>query len=123
MTVEIFKGVRPGMSKWGKAIGVGLGYYAGGPVWALIGYLIGRGAANREEGADSHSALRSHYDTLQVRPSADMEEIKRSYRRLVRQYHPDLHGHLDDKGLESMKGKAAALNEAYREIRKARGAC
>jgi molecular chaperone DnaJ len=31
----------------------------------------------------------THYDTLDVRPSATQAEIKQSYRRLVKRFHPD----------------------------------
>ena len=34
----------------------------------------------------------THYQTLDVDPGASFEEIKRAYRRLVRQYHPDVAG-------------------------------
>lgn len=33
--------------------------------------------------------MKSHYETLGVSPGASKDEIKRTYRRLVLQYHPD----------------------------------
>ena len=59
--------------------------------------------------------LREIYATLEVQQGATFEEIKSSYRRLMRKYHPDLH--LDDP----KKHKAATtltmqLTEAYRQI-------
>ena len=59
--------------------------------------------------------LREIYATLEVQQGATYEEIKSSYRRLMRKYHPDLH--LDDP----KKHKAATtltmqLTEAYRQI-------
>ncbi|MFV0309058.1 MAG: J domain-containing protein [Desertimonas sp.] len=53
-----------------------------------------------------------HYATLGVAPDADRGEIRRAYRRLARQLHPDhtLRARPDD-------GSAmAALNEAYRVL-------
>ncbi|MEQ8962612.1 MAG: DnaJ domain-containing protein, partial [Coleofasciculus sp. C2-GNP5-27] len=34
---------------------------------------------------------RNYYKILEVSPGATQQEIKKAYRRLVRQYHPDLH--------------------------------
>ena len=34
--------------------------------------------------------MRTHYQILRIEPAATAAEIKRSYRRLVKQYHPDL---------------------------------
>jgi len=34
---------------------------------------------------------RNYYQILEISPGATLEEIKQAYRRLVRQYHPDLH--------------------------------
>jgi DnaJ-class molecular chaperone len=49
---------------------------------------------------------KDYYGILEVAPGAKFEQIKQSYRRLARQYHPDLN-----------RGKADArikhLNEAY----------
>lgn len=38
------------------------------------------------------STLVNYYEVLQVREGADPEEIKRSFRRLVKEYHPDTNG-------------------------------
>jgi DnaJ like chaperone protein len=37
------------MSRWSKALGVGLGYLAAGPIGAVIGYFVGEGLGPREE--------------------------------------------------------------------------
>jgi curved DNA-binding protein CbpA len=34
----------------------------------------------------------THYDILEVRPEASAEDIRRAYRRLSKQYHPDVNG-------------------------------
>jgi len=36
------------------------------------------------------STGKTHYQVLQVDPSADEDEIKKAYKRLARIYHPDL---------------------------------
>ena len=66
------------------------------------------------------SRLTPYYDALRVSPRADMEEIRESYRRLVKRYHPDLHGQVDEKRALILRKKMAKVNEAYSQIRKAR---
>ncbi len=107
-------------SGWKKAIGAGLGYYVAGPVGALLGFIIGR-QMNPSEKAREDALLMQCCRTLEVAPGASPEEIKKSYRRLVKQYHPDLRGPMDDVEAEAMKGKVSSLNEAYRTLKKMRG--
>jgi curved DNA-binding protein CbpA len=47
-----------------------------------------------------------YYAALEVPPTATVTEIKRSYRRLVRKYHPDLNQQARDQHIK-------LLNEAY----------
>lgn len=56
------------------------------------------------------SAQRDYYDILGVKKNADSKELKKAYRRLARQYHPDLHP--GEKKAE-MEKKFKELNEAY----------
>lgn len=56
------------------------------------------------------SAQRDYYDILGVKKTVDPKEIKKAYRRLARQYHPDLHP--GEKKAE-MEKKFQELNEAY----------
>jgi DnaJ like chaperone protein len=71
----------------------------------------------------SRGSLSAAYAVLEVDPVATDEEIKKSYRRLAREYHPDK---LASKGLpeDFMKfatEKLQAINEAYDMIRQQRG--
>ena len=50
---------------------------------------------------------RDYYEVLGVARSADKEEIKKAFRRLARQYHPDV-----NKAAEA-EGKFKEINEAY----------
>ncbi|BCZ19888.1 hypothetical protein NHP190012_15300 [Helicobacter sp. NHP19-012] len=50
---------------------------------------------------------KSLYSTLEVAEGASQEEIKKSYRRLARKYHPDL-----NKGKEAEE-KFKEINAAY----------
>lgn len=52
--------------------------------------------------------FRNYYDILGVARDASVEEIKKAYRRLARQYHPDL-----NPGDEAAEEKFKDLSEAY----------
>src|SRR3990172_9594458 len=55
-------------------------------------------------------ARKDYYKTLGVSPDASQEEIKRAYRRLAMQYHPDRH---KDPGAEE---RFKLINEAYETL-------
>ncbi|MEZ4569138.1 MAG: DnaJ domain-containing protein [Thermomicrobiales bacterium] len=57
------------------------------------------------------SVKRDYYETLGVDRSADSTEIRRAYRRLARQYHPDVNK--DDDAEEKFK----EVTEAYEVLR------
>jgi peroxiredoxin family protein len=70
-----------------------------------------------------HLQKPSAYEILQCTPNADNETIKKNYRALVKQYHPD---HVsaqnkDEKVLEHAKMKMQQINEAYESIKRVRG--
>jgi hypothetical protein len=58
---------------------------------------------NGDPGHDS-----DHYQQLGVPRTATMREIRRAYRRLARQYHPDLNPEADDSA-----ARFAAVHHAY----------
>jgi DnaJ-class molecular chaperone len=53
---------------------------------------------------------RDYYDILGVSKTADAKDIKKAYRRLARQYHPDLH---PGAKKAEMEAKFKELNEAF----------
>ena len=89
----------------------------------LLAMAQAAGFGSRGGGAPSDSvALRSAYAVLGVEPNATEAEIKKAYRRLMNQHHPDK---LVAKGLpeEMMKvatQKTHEIRSAYDRIRKAR---
>ncbi len=109
------------MARWFKAAGAGIGYYLGGPVGALVGYFLGRAMGNRASHSSMELAHAPYYRILEVSPKAGVDEIKQSYRTLVKRYHPDAHGQVDEKRAIGLREKMAEINEAYAEIRKERG--
>ncbi len=58
----------------------------------------------------AHVAKRDYYETLGVDRSASEEEIKKAFRKLARQHHPDLHSEHQKKHAED---KFKEINEAY----------
>lgn len=89
-----------------------------------------RGFGGGAGGAGPHGAtstgrpsLRAAYQVLGVDPKASDAEVKRAYRRLLSQHHPDK---LVSKGLPEEMMKLAAqktheIRQAYESIREARG--
>ena len=63
----------------------------------------------------------SAYEILGVSPAASDEEIKKSYRELVKKYHPDRVAHLGEDFVKMAKEKFVKLQEAYEVIRRERG--
>ncbi|KJR43321.1 molecular chaperone DnaJ [Candidatus Magnetoovum chiemensis] len=54
------------------------------------------------------SALKDYYKILGLNKKSDQETIKKAYRKLARQYHPDL-----NQGDKSAEDKFKEINEAY----------
>jgi DnaJ-class molecular chaperone len=108
------------MGKWSKAAGTGIGFYLGGATGALLGYFIGKFVGNRARAVPAKDAMAGCYETLRVSPTAEIEEIKQSYRMLAKRYHPDLQDGMDREKAIVWGERMAKINEAYKKIRKAR---
>ena len=63
--------------------------------------------------ATSASTSPTHYQVLQLPPSASIKEIKLQFKKLLKQYHPDLNQHLDDASKESNAAKFTLMVQAY----------
>lgn len=61
-----------------------------------------------------------HYHTLGLKPTVDNSEIKRAYRQIASQYHPDKVSHLGPELIAFSEKKFKSINDAYTAIRKER---
>lgn len=84
--------------------------------------LQGYGAAHGY-GPSGRDALAEAYEVLDVPRTASDAEVKRSYRRLMSQNHPDklVARGLPESMLEVAKQKTQAIQAAYERIRESRG--
>ncbi len=75
------------------------------------------------QNAQPKETLGDAYKTLGVKESDDMQTIKKAYRKLVREYHPDI---IKSQGkseayMQEATQKTQVINQAYEMIKKARG--
>ena len=62
------------------------------------------------------------YELLGVEPNDDMQTIKKAYRKLIKEYHPDIiksQGR-DDEYIKEATQKTQEINQAYEMIKKAK---
>jgi DnaJ like chaperone protein len=67
----------------------------------------------RETGGD--------YKILEVTPDASDSEVKKAYRKMAMKYHPDKVSHLGQDVKKQAEEKFRKVQEAYENIKKARG--
>lgn len=63
--------------------------------------------------------LRPHFETLELAPDATLDEVKKAYRKLVRDYHPDRVQNLAQGFIDYANQRIIAINEAYKLIKEA----
>jgi len=61
------------------------------------------------------------YKTLEIEPTASVENIKKAYRRMAMKYHPDKVANLGDDIKKSATEKFRSVNEAYEQLKKQKG--
>lgn len=59
----------------------------------------------------------NYYDVLGLAPGADFDEIKKSYRKLSMQYHPDKVSHLGEEFRAVAEEKMKDINVAYQHLK------
>ena len=67
--------------------------------------------------AAGDEAIRKAYAALEVPAGSDLETVKRSYRRLMRKYHPDLNAGSKEKQ-RAATDLSQRLTEAYKTLEK-----
>ncbi|HXJ20544.1 MAG TPA: J domain-containing protein [Polyangia bacterium] len=67
--------------------------------------------------AAGDEAIRRAYTALEVPPGSDFEAVKRSYRRLMRKYHPDLNAGSPERQ-KAATDLAQRLTQAYKILEK-----
>ena len=65
--------------------------------------------------------LNSAYSILGVDSSADNETIKKAYRKMAMENHPDKVSYLGEDVRKAAEKKFTAINQAYEKIKKQRG--
>jgi len=85
----------------------------------------GAGSWQRQQGARGviHGSLDQAYAHLGLTPKASDAEVKKAFRKLVSQYHPDklVSRGLPEEMMEMAKRRVREINTAYEQIKKARG--
>jgi DNA repair exonuclease SbcCD ATPase subunit len=85
----------------------GSGSAGAGPSWSQPGASRGR-----------DPQLARYYERLEIPYGSDWETIKTAYRKLMRKYHPDLHGNKSAEKQKAATEVAQSLTQAYNELEK-----
>jgi DnaJ-domain-containing protein 1 len=67
--------------------------------------------------AAGDDAIRKAYAALEIPPGSDFETVRKSYRRMMRKYHPDLHTSSPEKQ-RTANDLTQRLTEAYKLLEK-----
>ena len=90
---------------------------------ALIQAHYGIGGGTGPDGAASGHRLDAAYQILGIAAAASDEELKRAYRRLMNQHHPDklVARGMPEEMVQLATEKSQEIREAYETVKKARG--
>lgn len=72
----------------------------------------------QQTASNMRSQADQYYAVLGLDPGADMEAVKKAYRKLSMQYHPDKVGHLGDEFKAVAEEKMKEINQAYDYFKK-----
>tara|TARA_B100000519_G_C14144002_1_gene391228 strand:- start:68 stop:658 length:591 start_codon:yes stop_codon:yes gene_type:complete len=59
-----------------------------------------------------------HLNILEIKINCDEDELKSSYRLIIKKYHPDKYHNADDEKLQSITKKAIMINDAYTYLKR-----
>jgi DnaJ like chaperone protein len=86
---------------------------------------VGGGSAygHRQQAPSQGQTTQQSYATLGLKADASVQEVKRAYRKLVSQYHPDklVSQGLPDEMMEMSKKRVREINAAYDKIKASKG--
>jgi len=79
--------------------------------------------SGQQQSANRGQSLQQSYASLGIKADASAQEIKRAYRKLVSQYHPDklVSQGLPEEMMEMSKKRVREINAAYDKIKASRG--
>ena len=84
----------------------------------------GSSSRGQYQSAPQHvESLQQSYATLGIKPDASAQEVKRAYRKLVSQYHPDklVSQGLPEEMMEMSRNRVREINAAYDRIKASKG--
>ena len=85
------------------------------------GYSSGSGYSGSSQSASYSQARKDPYKVLGITPNATDEEVKKAYRRLAMKYHPDKVEGMGEEVKKNAEAQFREINEAYEQIKTARG--
>lgn len=86
-----------------------------------IAYLLSISKLTIESLFNVNSSIDNAYKILEVLPNATDNEIKKAYRKLAIEHHPDKVSYLGEEIQKKAQEKFKKINEAYELIKKQRG--
>ena len=81
------------------------------------------GGYHKQKNTNSNNgiSLDTAYQILEISPNSSESEIKKAYRKLAIQYHPDKVAQLGEEFQKGAKEKFQKVQDSYETIKEARG--
>ena len=101
--------------------GYGFAYQRGYTHGNRYGYGTGGGQRNYEQARSTDPVAKDPYAILGLTSDASDREVKRAYRKLISQHHPDKLGDVPEELKRRAEERAREINTAYEKIQSLRG--